>query len=78
MSLQTVKVFDIESQTAIAQLVGHQWSVKSVSWHRTDPNILVSSSRDGSVMVWDLRYSGSADTQLQCTKINFSFRWFEK
>ncbi|KAI9209660.1 WD40-repeat-containing domain protein [Polychytrium aggregatum] len=52
---QTTKIWDVETQTEICSLIGHEFSVKSVSFNPRNPDVLVTASRDGSVMVWDLR-----------------------
>ncbi|CAO2833591.1 unnamed protein product [Amaranthus hypochondriacus] len=51
----TIKVWDVEQKKCCAVLRGHSGSVKSVSNHPTNFDLLVSGSRDGSFALWDLR-----------------------
>nr|POF13887.1 cell division cycle protein cdt2 [Quercus suber] len=52
---QTVRVIDMHTQKTACILTGHTSSVKQVRFQPDDQNILSTSSRDGSVQVWDLR-----------------------
>lgn len=52
---QTVRIIDMHTQKTACVLSGHTSSVKQVRFHPDDENILSTSSRDGSVQVWDLR-----------------------
>nr|POF21047.1 cell division cycle protein cdt2 [Quercus suber] len=52
---QTVRVIDMHTQKTACILTGHTSSVKQVRFQPEDENILSTSSRDGSVQVWDLR-----------------------
>ncbi|RNA33956.1 denticleless -like protein [Brachionus plicatilis] len=52
---QFVSVYDVETSQRIAVLRGHTESVKSVSSIPDNPFIIASGSRDGSVLVFDLR-----------------------
>jgi WD40 repeat protein len=54
---RTLKIVDTETQNIKLTLRNHTGSVKSVSAHDSNPNILVSSSRDGSLCLWDTRES---------------------
>lgn len=46
------------SQKAIYGMAGHTSSVKQVCFQPGSPSVIVTSSRDGSVFVWDLRCKG--------------------
>ncbi|XP_059642541.1 uncharacterized protein LOC132284445 [Cornus florida] len=55
---QSIKVWDAQEKKCIGALMGHTASVKSVCSHPTNPDVIVSGSRDGSFALWDLRGSG--------------------
>lgn len=55
---QTSLVIDMPTQRAIYTLAGHVSSVKQVCFEPGSSNVLASSSRDGSVQIWDLRCKG--------------------
>ncbi|KAK4163552.1 WD40-repeat-containing domain protein [Cladorrhinum sp. PSN259] len=57
---QTGRVIDMETQTAVAVLGRHHASVKQIRFQpgRGMGCVLATSSRDGSVQVWDLRCRG--------------------
>lgn len=55
---QTSQVIDMPTQRAIYTLAGHVSSVKQVCFQPGSSNVLASSSRDGSVQIWDLRCKG--------------------
>ena len=46
------------TQTPTFTMAGHTSSVKQVSFQSGNSNVLATSSRDGSVLVWDLRCKG--------------------
>jgi WD40 repeat protein len=54
---QTVGLTDVQTQKAVARLVGHLSSVKQVAFDPTNTNILATASRDGSIRIWDIRES---------------------
>ncbi|KZV43410.1 denticleless proteinA-like [Dorcoceras hygrometricum] len=54
---QSIKVWDAQNKECIRALMGHTGSVKSISSHPTNPDIVVSGSRDGSFALWDIRSS---------------------
>ncbi|AES74373.1 putative transcription factor WD40-like family [Medicago truncatula] len=58
---QTVKVWDVQEKKCLGVLTGHTGSVKSISSHPTNPDILVSGSRDGSFRLWDLRCNSNSN-----------------
>ena len=55
---QKSRIIDMMTQTAIFTMAGHTSSVKQVSFQSGSSNVLATSSRDGSVLVWDLRCRG--------------------
>ncbi|KAM5581736.1 denticleless protein [Rosa sericea] len=61
---QTVKVWDIQEKKCTAVLMGHTGSVKSLSPHPTNPEIIVSGSRDGSFALWDMRCNSTSKNTL--------------
>ena len=56
---QTSKVVDMRTQTATYNMSGHLSTVKRVRFQPGSSSILATSSRDGSVLIWDLRCKGS-------------------
>ncbi|KAM1511661.1 hypothetical protein ACFX1Z_023317 [Malus domestica] len=59
---QTIKVWDIQEKKCTAVLMGHTGSVKSLCPHPTNPEVIVSGSRDGSFALWDMRCNSSSKT----------------
>ncbi|KAK4888634.1 hypothetical protein LTR27_012478 [Elasticomyces elasticus] len=62
---QTSRVVDMHTQSILCVLSGHASSVKQVRFQpNTNNNVLTTSSRDGTVQIWDLRCSerGSMST----------------
>ncbi len=55
---QTSKIIDMPTQRAIYTMAGHFSSVKQVRFQPDSPDVLATSSRDGSVQIWDLRCKG--------------------
>ncbi|KAI3713236.1 hypothetical protein L1987_71810 [Smallanthus sonchifolius] len=55
----SIKVWDSQERKCILALTGHTGSVKSISAHPSNNDIIVSGSRDGSFALWDLRCSKS-------------------
>ena len=55
---QTSKVIDMPTQRAIYTMAGHLASVKQVRFQPGSSDVLATSSRDGSVQMWDLRCKG--------------------
>lgn len=60
---QTARVVDMQTQQTMCQLIGHKSSVKQVRFKPNDDNMVTTSSRDGTVQVWDLRCGGKAPAQ---------------
>ncbi|XP_062209003.1 uncharacterized protein LOC133910717, partial [Phragmites australis] len=52
---QTVKIWSVETKKCIGVLSGHTGSVKLLSCQSSNPELIVSGSRDGSFALWDLR-----------------------
>ncbi|OEL24607.1 Denticleless protein-like protein [Dichanthelium oligosanthes] len=52
---QTVKIWSVGNRKCIGVLSGHTGSVKSLACHSSNPELIVSGSRDGSFALWDLR-----------------------
>uniref|UniRef100_A0A0E0KHU5 Uncharacterized protein n=1 Tax=Oryza punctata TaxID=4537 RepID=A0A0E0KHU5_ORYPU len=52
---QTVKIWSVENKKCLGVLSGHTGSVKSLSCHSSNPELIVTGSRDGSFALWDLR-----------------------
>ncbi|XP_020272509.1 denticleless protein homolog isoform X2 [Asparagus officinalis] len=57
---QTIKIWNAEKRKCVGILSGHTGSVKSICSHSSNPELLVSGSRDGSVALWDLRCKSSS------------------
>ncbi|XP_070661523.1 uncharacterized protein [Malus domestica] len=57
---QTIKAWDIQEKKCTALLMGHTGSVKSLCPHPTNPEIIVSGSRDGSFALWDMRCNSNS------------------
>ena len=56
---QTSHVIDMPTQRAIYSLAGHDSSIKQIRFQPGGANkVIASSSRDGSVHIWDLRCKG--------------------
>ncbi|KAF2453573.1 WD40-repeat-containing domain protein [Lineolata rhizophorae] len=56
---QSCRVIDMLTQTTKYVLAGHTSSVKQIRFQPGNNNVLASSSRDGSVQLWDLRCRGT-------------------
>ncbi|KAL8471281.1 hypothetical protein ACS0TY_028798 [Phlomoides rotata] len=54
---QSIKIWDIEERKCIRALMGHTGSIKSISCHPSNQEVIVSGSRDGSFAIWDTRSS---------------------
>ncbi|CZT03230.1 related to lethal(2) denticleless protein [Rhynchosporium agropyri] len=64
---QTARVFDMQKQATLAILGNHTASLKQVRWQPGAGNkdVLATSSRDGSIQLWDLRCN-IADGPVNC------------
>ncbi|ORY02781.1 WD40 repeat-like protein [Basidiobolus meristosporus CBS 931.73] len=56
---QTAGLWDVETRKSIGKFCGHKSSVKSATIYPYDNHIFATASRDGSIMIWDTRCSGS-------------------
>ncbi|KAL8939536.1 MAG: hypothetical protein Q9211_002693, partial [Gyalolechia sp. 1 TL-2023] len=56
---QTSQIIDMPSQRTIHTLAAHKSSVKQVKFQPGSSSVIATSSRDGSVRIWDLRCKGS-------------------
>ncbi|KAL2500079.1 Transducin/WD40 repeat-like superfamily protein [Abeliophyllum distichum] len=61
---QSIKVWDAQEKKCIRALMGHTGSVKSISSHPTNQDLVASGSRDGSFALWDTRCSNSTHQKL--------------
>lgn len=52
---QTAQIIDMHTQRAVTTLAGHVSSVKQVRFQPGSSSVIATSSRDGSVQIWDLR-----------------------
>lgn len=76
---QTGRVVDIMTQTPIANLHHHTASLKQVRFQPGAANnsVLATSSRDGSVQIWDLRCTGKPVQNIpspEDRQVNLAFR----
>lgn len=55
---QTSQVIDMPTQEATYKMAGHTSSVKQVCFQPGSSSVIATSSRDGSVLIWDLRCKG--------------------
>ncbi|KAK1299111.1 hypothetical protein QJS10_CPB14g00065 [Acorus calamus] len=55
LCLIKIKIWDVERQKCTGIMKGHTGSVKSLSSHPFNPDLIVSGSRDGSFALWDMR-----------------------
>lgn len=55
---QTSRIIDMPTQRATFTMAGHISSVKQVKFQPGSSNVVATSSRDGSVLLWDLRCKG--------------------
>ena len=61
-------VIDMPTQRATYTLAGHGSSVKQVCFQPGNSNVLATSSRDGTVQIWDLRCKGF-DAPIRAIKV---------
>ena len=52
---QTGRIIDMHTQKTVCILSGHKSSVKQVRFQPNEDNVITTSSRDGSVLLWDMR-----------------------
>jgi len=58
---QTALLWDIETNKCLSGFQGHVSSIKSIVFHNTNPFICASGAREGSIMIWDLRCTGTVN-----------------
>ncbi|KAG8631185.1 hypothetical protein KVT40_000325 [Elsinoe batatas] len=58
---QTARVVDMRTQQTRYIMAGHVSSVKTVRFQPGNDSVLATSSRDGSVQLWDMRCRGSLE-----------------
>ncbi|KAL7748203.1 hypothetical protein RI367_006389 [Sorochytrium milnesiophthora] len=56
---RTARLWDCETQVGIASFTGHYSSVKCVSFDPFNVNVFAICSRDGTILIWDTRYSSA-------------------
>ncbi|KAI9716314.1 MAG: hypothetical protein M1812_005378 [Candelaria pacifica] len=58
---QTAQIIDMPTQRVLSTLSGHTSSIKQIRFQPGSGNdsVIATSSRDGSVQIWDLRCTGS-------------------
>lgn len=61
-----VKIYSADNFAMVSQLKGHKGPVTDIKFSLVDAHILVSSSDDGTVIVWDVR-SGAQSKVLRGT-----------
>ena len=60
---QTARIVDMHTQNTICVLSGHKSSLKQVRFLPDDNNVITTSSRDGGVMIWNLRCGATGPVQ---------------
>ncbi|KAH1080687.1 hypothetical protein J1N35_020448 [Gossypium stocksii] len=60
---QTIKVWDAQDKKCAGVLMGHTGSVKCLSSHPTNSDLVLSGSRDGSFAIWDLRCKSNSKSR---------------
>ncbi|CBY33496.1 unnamed protein product [Oikopleura dioica] len=53
------QVHDLETAKSIVDLCGHECAINHCSAHPTQPNLVTTSCKDGSIRVWDYRVPSS-------------------
>ncbi|KAL8859954.1 MAG: hypothetical protein Q9178_003502 [Gyalolechia marmorata] len=66
---QSSQIIDMPTQQAIHTLAGHTSSLKQVLFQPRSSSVIATSSRDGSVRLWDLRCKGS-DTPIHTIRVS--------
>ncbi|KAF9952136.1 hypothetical protein BGZ72_006510 [Mortierella alpina] len=60
---KTARIHDVETKKCLGTFSGHTGSIKSVSLKHSDDNIFATAARDGAVLIWDVRCSGTTSAQ---------------
>ncbi|KAL6523205.1 hypothetical protein OROGR_016808 [Orobanche gracilis] len=66
---QSIKVWDAQEKKCIRALRWHVGSVKSISCHPTNQDLVVPDSRDGAMALWDIRCFENTQQQLQTWEV---------
>lgn len=58
----TSKLFDLEDGDfrEVRLFTGHHRSVRTVAFRKDDPSVFVTGSRDGNIILWDIRCTQSS------------------
>ena len=56
---QTAQVIDMLTQRCTYKMIGHTASLKEIRFQPGNSSVIATSSRDGSVQIWDLRCKGT-------------------
>ncbi|KAJ3084802.1 hypothetical protein HK102_000552 [Quaeritorhiza haematococci] len=51
-------LWDVKTMTCKHRFMGHNSSVKAVTYNPHDPNIFATAAREGTIMIWDIRCTG--------------------
>ena len=65
---QTSRIIDVRTRRVLHAMSGHDSSIKQVRFQPGSSNVLATSSRDGSIRVWDLRCR-SLDAPIQKIRV---------
>ncbi|KAJ2699451.1 hypothetical protein H4R19_005536, partial [Coemansia spiralis] len=57
---ETCRLWDVERQALLGTFAGHSQTVRSISWRHSDMHCFSTASRDGSIMMWDVRCNKAA------------------
>ncbi|KAF9287766.1 hypothetical protein BGZ68_001311 [Mortierella alpina] len=60
---KTARIHDVETKKCLGTFSGHGGSIKSVSLKHNDDNVFATAARDGAVLIWDIRCSGTTSAQ---------------
>ncbi|KAG7449441.1 WD40 repeat-like protein [Guyanagaster necrorhizus] len=52
---QSARILCLSTNTVLHRLRGHTSAVKSISWDPSNPNLLSTGGKDGTICLWDLR-----------------------
>ncbi|OUM68203.1 hypothetical protein PIROE2DRAFT_58269 [Piromyces sp. E2] len=58
---QTALLWDLETNKCLSGFQGHVSSIKSIVFHNENPFICASGAREGNIMIWDLRCTGTVN-----------------
>ncbi|XP_018648250.1 putative prokaryotic DNA topoisomerase [Schistosoma mansoni] len=75
---QSIRLIDAETGVIIQQFFGHTMSVRSLSFMPSDCHIFASTSRDGSIRMWDTRVKPDAVNFRDMRRMNKNWKELEK